>query len=386
MPFIHNISGDQDHFGTLRVLPDENTIYIINNNQKQGAEGLSSLDDPAYANAPMLVLGQFKTQPNRMEAQEVYVGSSVPGGTGDVVNGNVISRSGNIITVHGASLVRSTSQLNFCNTVRVTLDGNTVVSKQFSKDNLDIDAISVGQRIVVFGSAGELDGAGNLTITAKAARMMITHLRGIVQSNNTNPMVMELGAIDCRKPGDFSFTDVYADPDNYEVDTSASLAFGSRVKVWGFVNSYNHAPAEADFKSQTVINISTIPGFLHANWKMQGYEKAFTSTSANGLELYLAQNKLGIFHFLCRADVVDNLATDFGSKPIVITARDEGAAFFCIAQGLYFRPYTDFGEFAYELTDFINKGGDVRYITALGLFNDGQATMKAGWIVVRFAL
>lgn len=385
-PFIHKISGDQGRFGTLKVVPSQNTIYIIDNVQFQGADGLAALALPAHADAPVLVLGRFKINPNLLEAQEVYVGTSVPGGKRDVAGGNVIARSGNTITIRGASLVRSTGQLDFCNTVMVNLvDGNTVVSKQLSKGILDIDAISVGQRIVVFGTAGNLDGNGNLTMTATAARMLITHLRGIVQSSKAHQMVMTLEAIDGRKPGGFSLTDAGADPANYVVATSANLAAQSRVNVWGFVNSFGHTD-EADFNAQTVINISTIPSILCANWKMQGYERAFTATSPTRLELDLTLNRLGRFHFLNRAGVVDDLTTDFAGMPISITAPEDGSASFCIVQGISFRAYSNFAEFVVALEERINKGDEVLSVSALGQFDDLGATMKARWLVVRFAL
>ena len=105
------------------------------------------------ANTPLLALGKFATGPNRLEAEEVYVGSSVPWLGTDVVNGSVIARSNNdTITINGASLVSSSGRLRFCKTAVVTLDGTTKVSRQFSKETFSKDAISVGQRILVFGN------------------------------------------------------------------------------------------------------------------------------------------------------------------------------------------------------------------------------------------
>lgn len=385
-PFIHKIAGDRDRFGTLKVVPDEETIYIIDNVQLQGADGLAALALTAYADAPVLVLGHLKITPNLLEAQEVYVDSSVPGGKRDVAGGNVVARAGNTITIRGASLVRSTGRLDFCDTVRVTLDdADTVVGQQFSKGILDINAISVGQRIVVFGSAGALDGNGNLTMTATAVRMLITHLRGFVQSSNANQMVMDLEAIDGRKPGAFSFKDVAADPDTYTVATSANPAVQSRVNVRGFVNFFGHAD-EADFNAQTITNVSTIKSLLHTNWKRVDYDRAFTATSPTRLELNLTPDRLGRFHFLNRAGVVDDLTTDFAGMPIGITALDEGSAVFCISQGISFHSYDDFAEFVGALEERLDKGDEVLSVTALGQFNDLSATMMATWLDVRFAV
>jgi hypothetical protein len=387
MPFIHRLSGSQAHFGTLRVLTDDDTVYVIDNTQYQGSSGLAELAMPANANASILVLGEFKAHPNRLEAQEVYVGSSVPGSGADIVNGNVVARSGDTLTITGASLVRSSGDLRFCKTVTVTLDETTKVSRQFSKDTFSKDDISVGQRIVVFGdNASFNESTGRLLITASAARMFITHLRGTVKSISSGVMVVNLSAIDGRKPGVFDFSGTGADPANYEIGTSgltlSNIKKDTRVKVWGFVNVFGSIPP--DFKAQTVINISTVYGLIHVNWNPADY-KAFSEKSDQRLVLNFNEN-LGRYHFLFRAGMVDDLVTGFGGQPVVIKAPDSGTPFFCIAQGLYFRPYTDFSEFSGALNDFILNGGDVRYITAIGLFNDDIATMNASYLVVRFPL
>ncbi len=388
MPFVNNISGGQEHFGTLRVLTDESTVYMIDNTQYQGDQGLSELAElPPNDNIPLMVLGKFKTRPNRLEAQEVYVGSSVPGSGTHIVNGNVIARDeDDVITIKGASFVNSSGRLIFCKTALVKLNGNTRVSRQFSKDAFSKDDISVGQRIVLFGSDATLnESTGQLNMTANGARMLTTHLRGKVKSISSGLTVVELSSIDGRKPSSFDFTGTSADPANYAINTSGlnllNIKKDTRVKVWGFVSEFG--PTTRDFRAQTVINISTVIGLMHVNWNPADY-KAFSEISDQRLILDIDNNNIGKFHFLLRAGTVDDVVTDFKDLPVTIKAPDKGSAFFCIAQGLYFRAYTDFSNFADALDDFILKGGDVRYITAIGVFNDDSATMNAGYLVIRF--
>ncbi len=380
-PFIYAILGDQYYFGKLMVSPDDNTVYVFDDGQKTGSVGLSQLASMP-ANTPVLALGSFAAGPNRLEAEEVYVGSRVPGLDTDVVNGSVIARSGDTLTITGASLVNSSGQLKFCKTAVVTLNGNTQVSRQFTKDTFSKDDISVGQHIVVFGNNAVFnESTEQLFMTASAARMLVTHLRGTVKSVSSSTIVVNLSAIDGRKPSVFNFTGTGADPANYKIDrtglTLSKIATNTRVKVWGFVNQFGPSTTP-DFNARTVIDISTMLGLMQVNWN-PAYNGAF-SISNQSLVLNFNED-LGRFHFLLRDGMVDDLVTDFGSQQVVIK---DGKGLFLIAQGLFFWPYIDFGNYVNELDNYQYKGAKVRGITAIGTFDDDTATMTPGYQVVRF--
>lgn len=106
-PFHHHLNNDhRRHFGELEVVTRDDTVFEINGENYQGNAGLVALDaQPTFT--ATIVVGDLKFHPRRFEAREVYAGSSVPGGELDVVTGNVIARSGNVLTVKGAIVVRA---------------------------------------------------------------------------------------------------------------------------------------------------------------------------------------------------------------------------------------------------------------------------------------
>lgn len=130
-PFIHVISGGNERFGTLKVVTNTSTHYDINGTPYKGRGGLEALDQQPVLTA-VIVMGDLNIATRLFEATQVYAGSSVPGGTLDVVTGNVISRSGNRLTVKGATLVRAGGSVVFNDQVIIQLGSNTTVNRQLS--------------------------------------------------------------------------------------------------------------------------------------------------------------------------------------------------------------------------------------------------------------
>ena len=85
-PFIHAMTGSDKKFGVLDINTTGTTVYQIDGISYQGGAGLEKLSTmPAYT--AIIVMGSLTNNPLRFEAQEVYAGSSVPGGQHDVVWG-----------------------------------------------------------------------------------------------------------------------------------------------------------------------------------------------------------------------------------------------------------------------------------------------------------
>lgn len=380
LPFFHQLSGNTTYFGTARVKTDDETIYLINGTSYQGDAGLAVLAQQP-ADTAMLVYGYFKTGPNRVVAKEVYAGTSAPGSAGvnkDFVYGNVISRSGNNVTIKGASVVRSSGIIQFCNTVLATLNDATVVTRQFSNTTLDTDAISVGQRVMLYGT---LNAAGTSMADVDTARLLITHLRGSINSKASQTLFLDLAAIDGRPLDIFTFP-ATVDPDDFEVNTGELNISGynvdNRVRAWGFMNEYG--VASPDFYAQTLINVSEVRGIMHVNSDWSDSSYLAITPEAQEIRLDLANH--GRFHYLWRAGILDDL-TDFDATMAIVPHSDDDGLF-CIAGALYFRPYTSFESFSEGLEDYIADGGDVLYITATGKFDESSSTLTSRYIAVRF--
>jgi hypothetical protein len=150
-PFCHDLSED-DSFGTMTILVDDNTVYNIDGTNYSGTEGLTALSDSTLLGAAVVAHGAFDSNLNFV-ATEVLAGISVAGSL-DGVKGTVISRSVDTLTLKGATLHgdRSNWGVSFRDTITVTLASTTKVSRQFSTMNFKINDISVGQLIEVFGT------------------------------------------------------------------------------------------------------------------------------------------------------------------------------------------------------------------------------------------
>ncbi|HFE38542.1 MAG TPA: DUF4382 domain-containing protein, partial [Gammaproteobacteria bacterium] len=230
-PFNHKINNNQGRFGSVKILTDENTRFEIDGESSVGADGIAIMDETLDKLAAVIVVGDISLNPRRFTATEVYAGSSVPGGTLDVVRGTVLSRTGETLVVHGATLIRAGGSILFNDKVNVLLGADTTVVKREKDDGAySIADISVGQAVTIFGSLD--DDTANLVLDATAGnvRMRITSLLGTVVdpaelTENDAPFELDLATINGRKTALFDFSGTGrdakndADPAFYEIDT-----------------------------------------------------------------------------------------------------------------------------------------------------------------------
>ena len=382
-PFIHILSGGDEHFGTLEVRTNDETIYEINEEVYTGQAGLTALD-AMQALTAVIAIGDLKFNPARFEARHVYGGSSVPGGTLDVVSGNVISRNSSILNVKGATLIRSGGSVVFNNTLIVQVGINTVVRRQLSFELYDIDDISIGQRVTIFGTLN-IDET-ELDATEGYARMHLTTLRGQALAAGPPWFVVDLNSIDGRRVGIFDFTGTGispendANPANYEIDVGAldvsSLSPGAPVKVRGFANTFGQAPE--DFNAWTVIDVSNVRASLVVSWRPPS-AAAFEYLSSD----YLTPNLdgAGLFHHVHRAGVVTDLTELFDSPSI--EPEEEGEGLFVIYQNGTLQVHFTFENFVSDLESRLATDGTVQSIAAFGHFDDTTSTLTARHIAVK---
>jgi len=261
-PFFHRIAIGQRLFGSLKVITHDQTFYEIDGVGYQGAAGLAVLDTVPLLTG-VIVRGDLKFAPLRFEAREVYAGSSVPGGNLDLVHGSVTARNGDVITVRGATIFRSSGAAVFHDNVSVTLDASTTVLKQTTVGTFDIQDISVGQRISVFGVITN-DQVSDLQMSAVNgyARMRVSAVRGSVVSlpGEASYLALNLSAINGRNISLYDFTGTGtpgndADPTAYEIDSGtlslSGILLNDAIAVGGFPVRYATAPP--DFTALTVV-------------------------------------------------------------------------------------------------------------------------------------
>ena len=380
-PFRHR---NRDGFGQLKVHVAEATSYEIDGRMYAGDEGLKKLAGLPVASA-VIVRGELDMERRQFRAAEVYAGSSVPWGDKDIVSGNVISRSGDVVVVRGARLVRANGSFAFNDNVSITLSDSTTVVKQADVNNdHTIDDISVGQRITVLGRV--TDGI-DVNMVAEHVRMQFTNVSGTVVS--ASPLAVDLQAINHRRIVLFDFTgtgnDVStdADADYYEVDTGAlgleNLQLNDPVRVRGHVTPFTMAPE--DFSAQTILDASNMKAHLVTGFA-EGSVNAITSVSETGLLLNL--DEAGEKHHLYRAGISTDLLSLVATP--LITPRDSDRGLFVISRGHSVRVYTIYSDFVAALNTVLDGNTAVLTVHAHGFYDSNINQLRAAKITVRLAL
>ena len=260
-PFHARLATGTRPFGSVNVHTDDNTYFEIDGQAYTGADGLAVLAlEPKFTG--VIVRGFYRLKPKRFEATEVYAGSSVPGGEMDAATGSVVARNGDTLTLRGVTLQRRDGVVVFNDTVTVTVADSTIVRKAASIDPYTQLDISVGQRVIVFGTLTST-GSNDLQLDASNGyvRMLFTDLRGKVVAND--PVIdkfdLYLTAINGRNPAIFDFTGTGkspaedAEPGNYELNVGtldvSPILVGVPVQARGFVTPFGSAPKDFDATS-----------------------------------------------------------------------------------------------------------------------------------------
>lgn len=379
-PFAHGLRDTDRHerFGVMNVITNAGTVFDINGVTYDGSTGLKTLNTMAAFTA-VVAIGDLKFNPRRFEAREVYAGSSVPGGTLDVVTGDVIKRVGTTLTIKGATLVRKGGGMIFNDEVTVTVATTTKVHRQLSREPFSISDISVGQRVAVHGSlTNENAGSLELDATNGSVRMLLTTLRGTVVSTDSanSRMVLDLQTISRRQVSLFDFTGTGSTPTSYQVNTGSlnlsGLTVGSPVAVRGFVQPFGFAPP--DFIAQTLVDAEDVPTTLFVNWSPAS-SAAFSAVSATGLTLNLTDSPL---HDVWRAGVKTDLT---GTTPVITPASADDGMFFVKQAGVT-QMYTTFADFAGGIQARLDAGAKIEGLVASGEYDDGSTTLTSRFVTV----
>jgi len=400
-PF-YALSGD---YGSLRVFTIANTVYNINQTAYSGSAGLAALV-AAGATTAVVAKGRFNFSSHEFVATEVDAGSSVPGGTLDAAEGVVLSRSGNGIVLRGATLYRAGQAAIFHDSVAVTLGTGTIVHEAGSpKGSFDISDISVGQRLLVFGTLTNTDPL-HLALDASSgfARLQYTKFDGSVvnapsASGTGGAMTVNVQSIEGRPVSMFDFTGTgsgaNADPTNYAVSLPSVLSGISAtdpVRVWGFVAPFGSAPP--DFSATTVADYVNANARIAMAWAIPGSSNLFTSmSSTSGIVLNMASTPTPLLAVLEQGGVATQLINLKNGAPTVqgnmlgvgtCTISTPSCAFgvYAILQNGTVQLHITFAGFLSDLTARLNAGGKVRGFYARGGFAGGTDTMLANQIAV----
>ena len=391
-PF-HEQSGDK--LSPLLVHTTDATTFEINGTPYTGAAGLTQLATLA-ANALTVAFGTVQAADQSFLANRVLAGTSVADTSLDHISGNVIARSGNVLTVHGAQMdghdgsdefVPGDSTVTIAAATAVTTEGQASATPVHS-----IAEISVGSRVEVFGTASK-DTAGKLSVDATAGRVRLdfTQVQGVLNVLGTGEVTLNLSEIDRQPVTLFNFAGTGlspapdSDPSKYRVSTGnldlSGFPGGTSVLNIGFVAPFGAAPP--DFNAVTLANSVISVGEDHdsaemneaelvIDWGDAGTTVPFKMIDAMHLDLDITNANIGQRHRIEVQPTAIDLKTLAADPSIVPVAT--GNTLYAIGHRVTHSidNFNGFADFEAKLATALNGT-----VTALGLSADGQYDSKS---------
>jgi hypothetical protein len=324
-------NGTSSFNGSSLGCPQQPSVYTIN-----GA---------AYAgDAAVGVLSQTSAGSTMTEAVTTFVPTVTPSATAAVfcvnymvggstledfytfgVEGDVIARTGNTLTVRGPTLFLTPDQyVTYLTTdYQVLLGTGTLVTEDAAPSDagLNYNSVSVGQHIIARGVCNlttftstfngtvntcvtaasgfpTLDSTGTSATNTGSVRIIPTQIFGSLVSNAAGSLTMNLSGFNQYPASVYNFAGTGATPAtaaNYVVNTGSlalptDLTVGGPVWVDGVVAPFGAAPP--DFTATDVKDEVSEPATLIFTYENPGTASAFATLTASSLSVDLNNNEL----------------------------------------------------------------------------------------------
>lgn len=430
-----------DNMGQVVVYTTTTTAFTINGTSYTGNAGLTALAAlPMGTTGTMgtmtLALGTFDTTAKTFTAAQVFAGTSVPGAGLDSVEGTVVARSGNVLTVSrpffepregggvsggevdslagsmGSSMGgntmgsmgsmgtmgSTTSEFGrFARQVAVTVASTTMVTEDGQSGTFGPQDISVGQHLQAFGKFGT-DASGNPTLDASSGsvRLMVTRAWGQFTSAASSVVTMNLQALDGLPPSAFNFAGTGTTTANdatasaYTVSVPAALPLptlsaGFPIAFDGFVTPFGSAPP--DFAAVTLVNFATANAHLHLGWMEPGPTAPFVSPlSATNVMMTQTMVQSAAQHVVFIGPVME----DPGSVSAGLSFVPDTAAsrmLFAIGHRMddEIQVYTTFSDFITALSGDLNGTTQLLRVEAEGPYDLSTGVLSVNFMAVELS-
>ncbi len=374
--------------GQLVVHTTTTTRFEINGTVSTGADGLTQLA-ALTGNPVTIAFGTIDATDHTFTAQRVLAASSAEDLHHDYLSGNVLSRSGNTLTVGGVRLGRRDGRFGFqTGRISLTVGSDTVVTRDGQgSGTLDIADISVGQHIEAFGDYSSAGTGATLDATAGRVRLNYTHLFGKVTATATGSLTLALQSLDGRDPSRFDFTGTGAatagdaDPAHYVVNTGSlgvtGLSINSYTRLFGFVTPFGTAPP--DFTADTFTDFTDTRAGITLGWGFTGSTAPFSASSSSSLTVDLASGLHGALQLGGRLIDVSTLSVGLQLLP-----ASSGNLVFAIAHGRTHKVdnFSSFADFQAQLATELNGTTVLYSLAADGTFDSAGGVFTTKRLLV----
>jgi len=387
-PF-YNDSGTS---GQLTVNTTTSTTYSINGTSYTGAAGLAQLATLA-AGTLTVAYGSWSTSTQSFTATSVLAGSSVAGTAMDGIEGTVVARAGDTLTLDNGILSRPTwNGVNFMSQVTATVATGTTVSELGVPGSFSIQDISVGQHVQLLGSFSiDSAGTGTLDATSGSAQLDPTDVVGTVTANAANLVTLNLQSLDGRAPSVFNFSGTgsaqNATATAYTVNVptglsaAGTLSTGLPARFTGFVSPFGSAPP--DFVADALVSYAQTAGVLEVRWATPGLTAPFATLT--GTQLLISQTTLSSStqDYLRIASVAldpATLSTGLEIAPDASATNPQFAIAHLRARSI--DGFSTFADFVTALTSDLNGTNTLLQILAYGPYNATTGVLQAEQMIV----
>jgi len=292
--YVRPFYDETDSIGTLSIFNDEHTIYSINGTAYVGSAGLNVLSQLSAGITMTAAYAVLQPTPTPTAGagifHSIYVvaGSTLEDEYTEGIEGDVIARDGNTLTLIGSTLFENTADVStYIETPsQVLLGPGTIVTEDGSSSfaGLSYKSISVGQHIAARGiyslsASGVtiLDATGTSSTNTGSVRIQSTQAWGPLVSSSTGSLVLNLQTLNDWPVSDFTFTGTGtstaqdASPAAYAVDTGtlalpAGTMAGDPLWVDGIISPFGSAApdfiasAVYDEAGVQLTTVATLPG------------------------------------------------------------------------------------------------------------------------------
>ncbi len=424
--YVRPFYDEANNLGTLSIFNDPNaTVYTLDGTTYTGSNGLTALSKTSAGSTETAAYTTYQPAPTlnasvtagKFNSIYVIAGSTLEDYYTWGLEGDVIARSGNTLTVRGATLQFNNGVIPYISYVGdvvntpdavVLLGPATIVTADDNATltNLDYNSVSVGQHIIARGvytlpasGVTTLDATG--TVTNKGSvRLVSTPLWGSLVSSAAGSLVLNLQAIENWPVSIYDFSGNGAaavTPASYVVNTGslaipAGAAAGDPLWIGGTVTPFGSAPP--DFNAVAVNAELSVPARLQVDWTSAGTTAPFATLTSAGLTIDLANANYSSGVIRIGSESID--LKSLAASPQIVPAAPIGdsglpAKFmpsFAIgnltstANTTAIAVYNTFPSFVTQVPVSIVAATPALHLVAAGVYNRGTNTFTASSIDV----
>ncbi|HEX3846482.1 MAG TPA: hypothetical protein VHV81_03805 [Steroidobacteraceae bacterium] len=413
-PFFDEINS----LGALSMFSSPTTAWLINGTYYTGSAGLSVISQLSAGTTMTAAYTTFEPTPDtaqstsagKFNANYVVVGSTLEDFYTQGLEGDVIARSSNTLTMRGSMVqFNDGTSIYYEQDATVVLGPGTIVTSDDtpSLTGLNYKSVSVGQHIIVRGiyslsSSGvaSIDATGTSSTNTGSVRIIPTPIYGSLVSAGAGGLVLNLGSISSHDfpVASYNFTRdgaVPVDPADYQVDTGnlalpAGTVAGSPVWLTGFTTPFGAAPP--DFDAFAINPEVSVPARLKVDWTSAHTGKQFNQISASGLIINPADSTVTSAEIRIGGEIID--IKSLPTAPTIVPAAAPAPAAGLPASFLPLFAfgsvtttdtttidcYNSFATFTARVTAHVNTSTAPLHLVANGYYNRGNNTFTANTI------